>query len=164
MRKLALLVATLFTLAGGLLAAPLTITLDTPNALLTPGTVVTFTGTIVNTTGFDYDLNSVSGNIDDLTLTMDTSPFFLLPLSIAANQTLTGVDLFILTIPDPFANLGTLLNGNYTILGGISDPGAQDIIGATDFTVTVNSPEVPEPSTYATALTALGLLAALRRR
>lgn len=111
-----------------------------------PGSAVTFSGILLNTTGSTVFLNSAGINLagaftpaDD-----DTGPFFAnAPLSLGAGGSTAVIDLFTIDIPSPF--IPGQYPGTFTILGGV-DVTAQDILGSTGFTVQVTGGTVPEPS------------------
>jgi PEP-CTERM motif len=147
-------ILTLVSLACGSASADtVTITLDSPTLSGSPGDTLQFFGTLTNTTADTVFLNDVNFNLASIPLgSIDNSPFFTnAPLSLDAAGSLDGgftsgdIELFDVTIPDPFAAAN--YDGTFQVLGGI-DGNAQDILGTADFTVQVlgSSSSVPEPS------------------
>lgn len=122
------------------------------------GSVLTFSGTLVNTTSTVAFLNGA--NLSGLVagFSGSTVPFFQnAPLSLAANQTSAMIALFSVTIPSVIAT--GPYSGTFSIFGG---PGANDqaLLSSAVFTVQA----VPEPGTLGLVLTAAAALAFARRR
>ena len=68
-----------------------TITLDSGSLVGSPGTAVTFTGTILNSSGVELFLNGAGGGLSSSELTLDLTPFFTLtPLSLLDATPITG--------------------------------------------------------------------------
>jgi len=137
-------VAAFLVSAGMCTADAITITLMPGTLTGTPGSVVTFGGTLANTTTSTVFLNSAGINLSggfspgDL----DTSAFFVnAPLFLLASEVTLPIDLFTIKVPNPFADGSH--QGAFMVLGG-SDDLAQDIIGTASFTVEVSG--VPEPN------------------
>src|ERR1035438_1733235 len=94
-----------------------TVGLDSTSLVGSPGTAVTFTGTILNASGVELFLNGAGGGLSSSELTLDLTPFFTLtPLSLLNNEFYTG-DIFAVAIS------GVALPGDYfgtfTIQGGV---------------------------------------------
>jgi hypothetical protein len=169
MRKyyLALLFATGLA-ASQARASSLFISLDSPVQSGSPGDVLSFTGTITNTTGSSVDLVSDNFDLTDFPpSSLDDSPFFNnTPPTLAGGASTGDVELFDITIPNPF----TLPPGDNPYGGTfqvLDDNGA--VVGTAFFTVSVQlpPPSVPEPSTAAMltgSIAVLSLLGAVRRR
>jgi hypothetical protein len=121
-----------------------TVSLDFTSLVGTPGTAVTFSGTILNASGVELFLNGAGGDLSSPELTLDLTPFFTLtPLSLVDGDFYTG-DIFAVAIS------GVALPGDYsgtfTIQGG-EDSQTFDPVGSADFQVTVtDAGGVPEPS------------------
>ena len=121
--------------------AGLVFTLDLPNQTTSPGSVIAFSGSLLNDGGDILFLNSVLSSSGSPDLTIDDSVFFgSLPTSLAPGDSYFG----------PFFNLITGLSaipdtyfGSFTIQGGI-DAFARDDLATESFGVTVA--EVPEPA------------------
>ena len=122
-----------------------------------PGSFITFSGTLSNTTGSTVFFNSAGINLSGgfTPADEDTVPFFMnAPLFLAANDLTQTIDLFTIHIPNPSA--AGPYDGSFTVLGGI-DENALDIVGSANFTLQVNT--VPEPNTAILLGVALILLA-----
>jgi|ERR1035437_1384399 hypothetical protein len=121
-----------------------TVGLNSTSLVGSPGTAVTFTGTILNASGVELFLNGAGGGLSSSELTLDLTPFFTLtPLSLLDSEFYTG-DIFAVAIS------GVALPGDYfgtfTIQGGV-DSATFDPVGSADFQVTVaDTAAVPEPS------------------
>lgn len=123
-----------------------------------PGSTLTFTGSLVNTTGIKQYLNDAQ--ISGLTPSFigDVTPFFNnAPLFLTANQSTSNIDLYTIQLPAvaPGAYFGV-----FSIFGG---PGSNDqtLFGSSTFEVDVQT--VPEPGTLALLMTgAVALLLARR--
>jgi hypothetical protein len=134
-------------------AATVSFAFDSSLLYAEPGDIVGFSGTLTNTGVAPVFLNSDSitfpvGSIDD-------SPFFALPASLAPLASASGL-LFNITIPSGAA-LGTYV-GTFNVLGG-DTPADLDVLASSTFAVTV----VPEPSSALLIATVIGALI-LRRR
>ena len=121
-----------------------TVNLDSTSLVGTPGTAVTFTGTILNASGVELFLNGAGGYLSSPELTLDLTPFFTLtPLSLLDGDSYSG-DIFSVAIS------GVALPGDYSgtfnIQGGV-DSATFDPVGSADFQVEVaDVAAVPEPS------------------
>ena len=140
-----------------------TVNIDLTSALLSgpPGTVLTFNGTLSNTSASTVFLNSAGINLSGAFTPADEdpTPFFVnAPISLDAGDSTSAIDLFTIDIPDPFTP--GLYSGTFTILGG-ADGNAQDILGSADFTVQVTS-AAPEPSMYGLLLASCLALAVVQ--
>ena len=121
--------------------AVFTVTLDSASLVGSTGTAVTFTGTILNSSGVELFLNGAGGGVSSSELTLDLTPFFTLtPLSLLDGDSYTG-DIFSVAISD--VALPGDYSGTFTIQGGV-DSSTFDPVGSADFQVTVA--DVPEPS------------------
>jgi hypothetical protein len=120
-----------------------TITINLNPALLTglAGTVLTFTGTLDNTSSSTVFLNGAGINLAGFGPTNeDTSLFFAnAPLSLAGGASTSTIGLFTIGVPGLFGD-GSY-QGTFTVLGG-ANPDALVNLGSANFTVQV----VPEPN------------------
>jgi hypothetical protein len=147
-------------------ASSLFISLDSPVQSGAPGAFLQFFGTITNTTGSTVDLSSAS---DNFTLTgfnyfTDVTDLFFanVPLSLAAGASTGDIELFDITIPNPYTDscaLSADCGGTYQILDG-----SGNVLGTAFFTVDVQPPSgVPEPSPAVLLSSALLLLMVARK-
>ena len=147
--------------AGGTnAAADIVVGFDSPDQLAQPGDIIHFFGTI-NNTGADTvffngdDINFVGAPSLDL-----TDLFFAnVPISLDGGFSSGDIELFSITLANPFNDPFVLYPGSYTLTGGI-DGSAQDILASANFSVTPQEPSstVPEPATVVLLLTAILLL------
>jgi hypothetical protein len=141
------LIPTLLLLAAAAHASDITVTFEQPEmTAYLPGGSVTFRGVITNNDSGTVDLNGFQINLYGDFLT-DGTPFWSLPLSLAAGDSTGLVDLFTVTLDTPYTgSLGPQL-GAYDVLGGLEageyDSSTQNLLGESTFTVNV----APEPST-----------------
>jgi len=120
------------------------ISLDSFSIAGFPGTSVTFSGTLQNSSGSEVFLNGAGASLSYSELTLDLSSFFtLVPLSIPDGQSYSG-PLFSVAISN------VALSGDYsntfTIQGG-ADSMTFDTVGTADFQVNIAS-SVPEPGSF----------------
>ena len=167
MRKISSLLG-LLSLTAGLLPllscparAQLSFTLDPPSLAGTPGALLSFSGTLLNTGSAELFLSGDRFTLAGAGLTLDDTLFLEnAPPSLLAGEGFAG-PLFSVFIGE--ASPPGEYQGSFTILGGLSE-GDQDELAPQSFTVRV----VPEPGTG--ALVAAGLLplvgmsAVVRRR
>lgn len=122
-----------------------------------PGDVLTFSGTLSNSSGSTVFPNSAGINLSGAfdPTDEDTSPFFNnAPFFLVSGDSTSLIDLFTVSIPNPF--LSGQYSGTFTVLGG-ADEDAQTIVGSADFTVQVGTTNVvPEPNSG--CLLAIGLV------
>jgi hypothetical protein len=130
-------------------------TFDDPDQNGAPGSTVQFFGTIINVGSDTIFLNG-----DELNLAAPTTDFTITdlffanaPLSLNAGDSSGLIELFDVTVNNPFPDLPTSYTGSWTITGG-ADGNAQDILDQESFSVTVT----PEPQTTAEPQTSLLLL------
>ena len=150
MRKMLL---TLLLSVAPIWASALTLNLDSSTLTALPGGSVTFSGTISSDFPATVDLNSISVNLVG-DFTVDTTPFFLGPLTVAANGSTVNFALFTVTVADPFALPYGVYSGTISLLGGVEvgdvyDPNVLDLLGESAFSVEVLDPgatAVPEPA------------------
>ena len=132
------------------------VSLDPPLLSGVPGTSLTFSGTLLNSTGATLFLNSVELNLSGgfLPTDEDTTPFFVnAPLFLGGNASTLSIDLFTISIPN-YVVQGPY-SGTFDLLGG-ADENAQDTIGEENFTVQVAN--VPEPDFALPVLVALSAI------
>jgi hypothetical protein len=130
---------------GSASADTITITLDSPTLSGSAGDVLLFDGILTNTGTDTVFLNTDNLNLAGFPLSsLDGSPFFNEPVSLGGGGGTSDMELFDITIPDPFTP-GSY-DGTFQVLGGV-DGSAQDILGTADFAVQVLGPTsgVPEP-------------------
>ena len=140
-------------------AVPITFTLGSSLLTTTPGTTVTFTGTLTETGGSTTFLNGDSFNATAPLIVNDT-PFFLnFPLSLSPFQTLTAA-MFVVTVPAGTAP--GLYPGTFAVLGGTAST-ATSVLALQSFAVSVTPSTVPEP-TSGLLLLGSGAVYAARRR
>src|SRR3954467_855722 len=92
------LLCLLCVITGTAEATPITFTLTSSLLTATPGSTVTFTGTLTETGGTGTFLN---GDVTNVTtpLTVDDTPFFVnFPLSLTSFQSFTA-PMFLVTVP-----------------------------------------------------------------
>jgi hypothetical protein len=139
-------------------ATNLLILLDSPVQTGSPGDFLSFTGTITNTTGSSVDLVGDNFNLTDFPPSaLDDSPFFNnTPPSLAGGGSTGDVELFDITIPNPF----TLPLGDNPYGGTfqVTDDSG-DVVGTAFFTVDVQvQAQTPEPSAAVLATSAIAIL------
>ena len=148
---------------GAARAASITVSLDNPDQFGAPGSTLEYLGTITNTgsdTAFlnsdDFSLAGTSGDF-----TFDDSPYFSnAPLFLNAGGSSGDIELFDIVVSAPFPDSPGYYPGSFTVVGG-SDGGAQDVLGAVNFSVSVT----PEPGSAVLLFAgAAAAIAALRRR
>jgi len=153
-----LIALTALAVAGA--RADINITFDNAAQSGLPGATLQFFGTIDNT-GF----NTVFLNADSLNLAggsdFTTNDLFFTnaPISVAAGGSSGDIELFDVTISNPFVDTLTTYNGTYTLIGGI-DGGAQDVLAEASFSVSVT----PEPGYFALLGVGVALMGWLHRR
>ena len=141
-------------------ADSLNVTLSSPNQVGSLGQTFQFFGTITapGTNAGTLYLNGDSLTVSGPVLGDDTAFFDKAPLSMAPNDTFTGL-LFTITFPSnaPFG----VYPGAFYILGDSANAGGQDVISnQVDFTVAV-----PEPSSMLLLGSGLsGLIGVIRRK
>lgn len=142
------LAAVIFILFSGICHAD-TISINLASTLLSgsPGSAITFSGNLSNSTGSTLFLNSAGINLAGpfSPTDEDTSPFFTnAPLFLAGADSTLIIDLFTIDIPN--TSIVGPYSGTFSVLGGV-DGNAQDTLGSANFTVQVsNGSSVPEPS------------------
>jgi hypothetical protein len=131
-------------LTCSLRADTLTISLDSFALTGSPGSLLTFTGTVLNNSGAEVFLNGAGGNLSYSELTLDVSPFLTFsPLSLLDGQSYIG-PLFSVAVSS--IALSGDYPGTFTIQGG-ADSVTFDTVGTQDFQVSVSSvSSVPEPA------------------
>jgi hypothetical protein len=123
-------------------ADDITITLDDPTQIGSPGETLEFFGTITNTSAATLYLNSDSITLDGLSLGLIDQFFNNVPIFLGAGDSSGDVELFDVTVSNPLVDPSGTYDGSYELIGGL-DGEAQDDVGSTNFSVTT----VPEPST-----------------
>ncbi len=143
------------------------ITLDNPGQTGATGTTLRYFGTISNTD----PSNTVYLNSDSLTLTAPagafsfTDQFFTaVPLSLAPFTNSGDIELFDITVSNPFTDPFTVYSGTYELLGG-GDGGAQDLLATASFSATPQELSgTHEPVTPVLMISGLAALGFMRRR
>lgn len=151
--KIRILFLAILMSCGSAWADTIQILLDSNPITATPGQQITFSGIIVNTVASPVDLNSISVTLGGL-FTVDVTPFFSGPVSVAGSAQTVSFDLFWVVPDNPYTDPFGLKTGTLTVFGGIEgsggyDPTTQDLLGSTPFQVNVVAPStsaVPEPS------------------
>ena len=161
----------LLTLAaiGGVAARAGTISLvfDTPDQTGAPGATLQYFGTLTNTGSDTVFLNGDTPNLTGAAGDFAINDLFFAnaPISLGAGGSSGDIELFDVTVGDPFTDTLTTYAGLYTLLGGV-DGGAQDVVTdpSAGFSVTVTSGTsgTPEPATPALLVTGLIAFAILR--
>lgn len=163
-RQLPFLFFALAALSVGVAHANIFIILDNPTQTGAPGSTLQFTG-ITSNTGID----TVYLNGDSLNLagggdfSINDSFFVNVPISLVGGSSSGDIGLFDVTVSKPFDDAFTTYSGTYTLLGGV-DGNAQDVLGQTDFSVTVTTTPEPQLRVPVFLLGGLFVIAALRRR
>jgi len=139
-------------------------TFDDPNQNGAPGSTLQFFGTILNSGSDAIFLNG-----DELNLAAPSTDFTITdlffanaPLSLGAGDSSGLIELFDVTVNNPFPDLPTTYTGSWTMTGG-ADGNAQDILDQESFSVTV-TPEpqaTPEPQTSLLLLVGFAAIAAV---
>ena len=161
------LLAALLSVAGRGLAADISVNLDAPFQLVNQGDIIAFLGTIVNNDAAIVDLNSIEVNLNGLGFSVDDGAFFSGPPTVDASTGLRltqTIDFEMFDVTVAFDAPVGLSTGTVTIVGGAEGPGGydpttQNVLGSSDFQITVS----PEPSTLAITFTAVAVLYLLRR-
>ena len=116
-------------------------TLDATLQTGTPASLVTYSGSLSNSSGVELFLNSATGNISYSELSFDFTAFFTqVPLSLQDGESYTG-PLFAVGISN--VALPGDYSGSFAIQGGVDDS-TFDTLAIEDFRVTVAP--VPEPA------------------
>ena len=142
------------------------VALDLPAQTGNAGETLVFTGVLSNNGSSTVYLVSAQLNIAGNAFLVDSiDPFNNnVPLSLDPGQSTSSIALFYILINDPLTDAPGTYWGTYQLVGGI-DLDAQDVLGAVDFSVTVNVPtEAPEPPVFWVMAGGLAVLMALRRR
>ncbi len=135
-------------------ADTVSIVLDQSTLSGAPGSALSFTGTLSNTSSATVFLTGADFSIANSFLTTDASPLLLNgPASLDASQMTASIELFDIGIPDPFPSGPGSYSGFFDIFGGPTSTD-QNLIGLAQFTVVVQPQMtgVPEPSTLCLAL------------
>jgi hypothetical protein len=148
-------------------AGTITVTLDQPNQTGAAGDTLKFFGVIASTGPDTEYLNSDSLNLSAMAgdFTTDDGPFFAnAPLSLASGAFTADIELFDVSIVNPFPDAFTSYSGLFTILGGV-DGSSSDILTdpATGFSVSPES-ATPEPSSSILIVAGFVACAFVRRR
>ena len=138
--------------------ADLIITLDDSAQTGHPGDTLVFTGTLSNTGGATIFLNSVDLNLAGNSFTVDFIDPFLnnVPFSLDPAQATSSIELFDVTLNNPFTDLLATYAGSYSLLGGV-DSDSQDVLDSVDFTASATSSATGTPEPSSVALLAIGL-------
>jgi hypothetical protein len=163
MKKLlcTLILATLGTAVAK--ADEVTITFDQPTQTGVAGQTLDFFGTITNDTSDTIYFNSDSLNFGSPGFTQVDQFFNTVPVSLAAGDSSSDIELFDISVNNPFGNTLGIYSGTYTLVGGDDDGAgtAQDYLGSASFAVDVT----PEPASIYLLLGGLaGVWAPISRR
>jgi hypothetical protein len=141
--------------------ADIRVIFDAPSQIGAPGDALQFFGNITNTGVDTVFLNGDSLDFSGAASFNTNDLFFsTVPISLSGGASSGDIELFDISLSNPFTYPLGLYGGSYTLLGGV-DGNAQDVLAAEDFSVTAT----PEPGLYgAVALGMGGLLLAGGRR
>lgn len=159
-----LLAATLLLAALPALADSFSLSLTTKNPTVTPGSTVTFVGTLTATpgnTGPIYLLNDTL-NVDSPLKDNDDDFYFNTPSALTSANPFSDA-LFTVTVP--ITAIAGLYNGNFVVTA--SDNQGDTLTKSTAFQVTVptaTTAVTPEPSSLLLLVTGLAGATQLRRR
>jgi hypothetical protein len=143
---------------GEIQATSITVTFDEPTLRGSPGDVLTFSASVVNSGTERIYLNADILNLPGAGLTGNDLFFANVPSWLESGESLQHLSLFSITLDDPFGGEFTSYFGTYSLLGGI-DGASQDELATVPFGVTAVAPE-PLPG----AMSACGLLVAVLLR
>jgi hypothetical protein len=146
-----LLALVVTTLSMSSRADILNIVFETPSITVMPGeTDVTMFGTLTNTDSLGVDLNGDALVVPEASSIMDN--FANLPPFLDTGENSGLVELFRFDVASD-APLGLQI-GSYSILGGVKDPFAFDVIGSQNFDLMIETGgQIPEPSSAVVLLT-----------
>jgi hypothetical protein len=142
-------------------AGSILITFDNPNQTGMPGDTLVFMGVISNGGSSTAFLNSDGLNLLGNSFAVNDLFFSNVPISLDPGQSSPDIELFDVTLNNPFTDLSGTYTGTYGLLGGV-DGNAQDMLGSANFSVTETS-SVPEPSSNVLLAAALGALVGVHR-
>jgi hypothetical protein len=150
MKTFKLLLAAMLLTGGCAWGSDVYIVLDETTIDASPGQQVTFSGIIFNNDPATVDLNFIDVSLDGM-FSVDPSPFFSGPPTVAANSQTVDFSLFNVTVDEPYTDPLGPQQGTLTIFGGEEgaggyDPTTQNFLGSVTFGVDVMT---PEPSTFA---------------
>jgi hypothetical protein len=135
------------------LASTISVTLDQALQIASPGSFLTFSGTITNTGSDTVFLNGAAVALPYFELDYDLTPFFTLsPASLDVGDFYTG-DLFTVAVSGA-ASPGDYF-GSLSMQGG-ADSGSYDDLASESFQITVS----PEPPTFMLLASVFSLLGA----
>jgi len=127
-----------------------------------PGSTLQFFGTITN-----LGSDAIFLNGDELNLAAPTTDFTITdlffanaPLTLNAGDSSGLIELFDVTVNNPFPDLPTTYTGSWAMTGG-ADGNAQDILDQASFSVTVtpDTQTTPEPQASLLLLTGFAVIA-----
>jgi|ERR1035441_22457 hypothetical protein len=136
--------------------ATISLGLDAPTQITTPGSFITFSGTITDTGSDEVFLNGASVTLPYFELNYDLTPFFTLsPPSLSSGDSWSG-NIFTVAISG-VATPGDYF-GSLSIEGG-DDSSTYDDLADQSFQVTVS--DVPEPAPVFFVIPAIALFIAM---
>jgi hypothetical protein len=141
-------------------------TLDNPDQTGLPGNTLQFFGTITNTGTDTVSFNSDNFNFTGGASFSTTDLFFSnAPISLDGGLSSGDIELFDVSLTDPFTDSFGLYGGSESLIGGANGD-SQDVLASADFSVTAQAPDstTPEPASFIMAGAGVLALALKARR